>query len=304
MIFSRYAIRYARQGYPVFPLALLSKEPPWGTHGLSDATTDERQIAEWGRLYPDGNIGLATGPDSFDVVDVDTKGFATERALQAEGKHWPDTPIQLTRSGGRHILVQHHDMIVTGTDRLGRGIDFRGAGGYIAVAPSRVRDKRMGVISGYSWPYWPKTGIAPAPAWMIEYIIADAEKRKAEAQERSQNTVQVDARSCSDRERLRWTAIAASMLDWMPERLAQQVKPGRGKLLYTYAGFLAPYVRSGFVNETDVRSSLEGACRANGLVRDNGINDVRKTVTRAFEHSTSKLADLGKLGDRPYRRAA
>jgi ribosome-binding protein aMBF1 (putative translation factor) len=228
-IFARYAIRYARKGYPVFPLAPLSKKPPKGTRGLSEATTDERQIAEWGREFPDGNIGLRTGPESFDVIDVDPEkgGFDTEEALREEEKLWPDTPVQLTRSGGRHILVQHRELIVTGTDRLGPGIDFRGTGGYIVVAPSVVRDPETGHIGKYEWLCWPKTGIAPAPDWLIDCLKADADKREAEAQERAQNTVDVNPAKASARDCMRYEALAVKILDRCEARLSQKTKPGR-----------------------------------------------------------------------------
>ncbi len=273
---------------------------------MSEATTDERQIAEWGRQFPDGNIGLLAGPESFDVIDVDPEkgGLDTERALQEEGKLWPDTPIQLTRSGGRHILVQHHELIVTGTNRLGPGIDFRGAGGYIVGAPSMVRDPKTGRIGKYSWPYWPKAGIAPAPAWLIEHLGAEAVRREAEAEERARNTVEVDLAKVPERERRRYEGTAQSILARVTRDLSQKAKPGRGNDLYKYAGFLAPYVRAGFIKEDKVRAELEGACQANGLKAENGLRDVRTTMTRAFDRSISKLPDLDKLGDRPYQRAA
>ena len=91
------------------------------------------------REHPFANIGLATGPESgICAIDIDplAGGFETERKLRSEAKTWPIAPVQRTRSGGRHIILQHHPLIVTGSNRLGRGIDFRGAGGYIVAAPS------------------------------------------------------------------------------------------------------------------------------------------------------------------------
>ena len=299
-IFANYAIRYARQGYPVFPLAPGSKKPPKGSHGLSEATTDERQIAEWSRQLPDGNIGVLTGRESFNVADIDPLkgGFDTERALRSEGKTWPETPVQRTRSGGRHIILQHHELIVTGTDRLGPGIDFRGAGGYIVVAPSIFEGRK------YQWLHWPKTGIAPAPDWLIEHIKADAARREAEAQERAKNTVKVDPKTVSERDRSRYEGSAKSVLRRAVTKISQQPEPGRGTALYNHAGFLAPYIHAGFIDEGDVRGELEGACRTNGLTKKDGLEEIRRTITRAFACSNSQLPDLDKLGDRPYRRVA
>lgn len=303
-IFARYAVRYARKGFPVFPLAPLSKKPLRGKHGLSEATIDERQIAEWGRECPDSNIGLLTGPESFNVVDIDPDngGFDTEQMLREEDKLWPDTPMQLTRSGGRHILLQHHDLIITGTDRLGPGIDFRGAGGYIVAAPSIVRDPETGHIGKYSWLCWPKTGIAPAPDWMIELLTFEAARREAEAQDRAQNTVAVNPANVSNRERIRYEGSARSTLKRLISKLSSSKEGWRGKTLYTCAGWMKPYIQNEFIEEIKVRDEFEAACKTNGLLAKNGPKDIKRTIDRAFEYSTSQLPDLSKLGDRPYER--
>jgi hypothetical protein len=126
-IFEAQALEYATRGWHVFPLSPGSKQPRHGSHGLADATTDANQIREWARACPDANIGIRTGPESgIAAVDLDPAhhGFDTERHLRAQGKAWPQTPVQRTRSGGRHIILQHHPLIVTGANRLGPGIDF------------------------------------------------------------------------------------------------------------------------------------------------------------------------------------
>ncbi len=116
--------RYARQEFEVFPLAPGSKKPEKRSHALSDATSDSARLEERCREFPCANIGLRTGPGSgICAVDLDPLkgGFETERRLRCEGKTWPETPVQRTRSGGRHIILQYHPLIVTGSNRLGPG---------------------------------------------------------------------------------------------------------------------------------------------------------------------------------------
>ena len=176
-IFERFAIRYAHKGFEVFPLAVGSKKPMRDSCGLSAATGDVALVAEWCREFPFANIGLRTGPGSgICAIDLDplSGGFDSERRLRSEGKAWPETPVQRTRSGGRHIILQHHPLIVTGANRLGPGIDFRGAGGYIVAAPSIVGGK------AYSWLSWPPCGPAPAPGWLLDHLAAEAAKRQAD----------------------------------------------------------------------------------------------------------------------------
>jgi hypothetical protein len=176
-IFEKFAFRYARKGFEVFPLAVGSKKPMRDSQGLHAATSDIIQVAEWCRKFPLANIGLRTGPGSgVCAIDIDplSGGFETERCLRAEGKTWPETPVQRTRSGGRHIILQHHAAIVTGSKRLGRGIDFRGAGGYIVAAPSIVGGRP------YSWLTWPARGPAPVPAWLLDHLATEAAQRQAD----------------------------------------------------------------------------------------------------------------------------
>jgi hypothetical protein len=62
------ALRYAEQGYPVFPCAPGRKQP-LTPNGLLDATTDLDQIEAWWTATPNANIGLVT--NGLLVIDVD-----------------------------------------------------------------------------------------------------------------------------------------------------------------------------------------------------------------------------------------
>ena len=161
------------KGFEVFPLAPGSKKPSQGSHGLTDATSDVGQVAEWCREYPFANIGLRTGPGSgVCAIDLDPLkgGFDSERHLRSDGKHWPITPVQRTRSGGRHIILQHHPLIITGSNRS--------AVESISEAPGAIR------LFFYSWLCWPACGPAPAPQWLLDHLAAEAAKRCAEDQAR------------------------------------------------------------------------------------------------------------------------
>ena len=50
------------------------------------------------------------------------------------------------------------------------------------LPPSVVRDRKTGRSGKYRWLYWPKTGIAPAPAWLLDHLAAEAARRNAEYQ--------------------------------------------------------------------------------------------------------------------------
>jgi hypothetical protein len=173
-IFAKYGPRYAAQGFEIFPLASGSKEPLKDSHGLKDATSDPKQVAEWAARFPDSNIGLKTGAGSdVNVIDIDPKnnGFETVSALQKEGKDLPNQAVVSTRTDGRHIYVKHDPLIRTGTNRLGPGIDFRGDGGYV-VAPGSKVDGKL-----YRFLCWPgKDRIPNAPDWLLDGIRQERER--------------------------------------------------------------------------------------------------------------------------------
>lgn len=180
----KFAGVYGRMGWPVIPLhsaiagvCSCSKGaacPSSGKHPRigaweQEATADAETIAEWVERWPDGNIGIVTGRE-FWVLDVDPKndGPATLAALEAKHGALPHTPQAETGSGGAHYLFALPGFPVKNSaGKLGAGLDTRGEGGQIVVAPS------VSARGVYSWvrPPW-STKLAPAPAWLLELLKA------------------------------------------------------------------------------------------------------------------------------------
>ena len=301
-IFAEYALRYAQQGFLVYPLAKGTTSPKRGSHAFYDATGDLEALAAHAAVHPHDNIAIRTGREGRHTqIDVDAKngGFETLAAHDREGRALPLDAYYETPSGGFHALFEYCPDLPTGAHRLGKGIDVVNDKAGVPVPPSVRVDGR------YIWKAWPRNGILPlVPAWMIEHVKADAARREAEARERIKNTAKVDPAKVSERDRGRYEAFAESILGRAVTKISQEKAKSRGTALYTHAGFLAPYIRNGFISESDVRANLESACRTNGLTDKNSLKDIHATITRAFAYSNSQLIDLDKLGDRPYRRVA
>jgi len=94
---------YAYAGWHVFPCKPRGKTP-LTQHGVDDATTDEELIINWWRLWPDANIGIATGPSGLAVLDVDAKsgGLDSFRELHTRGRI-TETIHTFTGGGGVHL---------------------------------------------------------------------------------------------------------------------------------------------------------------------------------------------------------
>jgi hypothetical protein len=165
------ALEYAEMGLPVFPCEAGGKKPDGrlAPHGFQDATTDEAQIRSWWQDHPDANIGMPTGKVSGVLaVDVDPRNGGKESLAELTTNHgrWPKTAVQRTGGGGVHFLFQY----AGATPKvLATGIDLKGDGGYIIVAPSVHPSGGR-----YQWANAEGakalSNVVPPPAWILAHI--------------------------------------------------------------------------------------------------------------------------------------
>ncbi len=178
---------YGQKGYPVFPLHTIESErcscgsPTCDTPGKhpriarwpDNATTQSGMIRSWWGRWPDANIGLMTGEASgLVVLDVDPRhgGQAGLEALERLCGELPSTVEAQTGSGGRHLLFKHPGQrIPNSAGTLAPGLDVRGDGGYIVVAPSLHASGRRYAWDGVRHPAHAEP--SPMPAWLVERLI-------------------------------------------------------------------------------------------------------------------------------------
>jgi Bifunctional DNA primase/polymerase, N-terminal len=157
-----YALAYAQHGWPVLPLhtptftdpacscrrrdcSSIGKHPRT-LHGLRQATTDRSTVETWWGMWPDANIGIATGAESgLVVLDIDPAHGGVESLTEFEtiAGVLPGTIMAHTGGRGLHLLYAHRRIdgwpAPCRTNALGPelpGLDVRGDGGYIVAAPS------------------------------------------------------------------------------------------------------------------------------------------------------------------------
>ena len=256
------ALAYAACGLPVFPCLPRAKEPAIA-RGFHSATTNPETIRRFWRAA-DRNIGLATGVASrVWILDVDGEdGEANLRALEAKHGALPATWESLT-ARGRHIWFCCDCPVPCSTSKIAPGIDVRGDGGYIIVPPSVHPSGRA-----YAWSVDSADDLAAAPIWLLHL----ARKKTAPTiSERALANLRI-RRSASP------NAYGQAALDYECATLAGTAPGGRNHQLNRSAFSLAQLVAGGELDHDHVVERLIDACHRNGLVQDDGLRSVVKTI--------------------------
>jgi hypothetical protein len=165
---------YAALGWKVFPLHHLVEvdgarvcscgdidcdspgKHPRTSNGVKAATSDLEQLRRWWQQFPGCNWALATGqPSGVIAIDLDAgKGGFESWAEYTAQRHAPgdlaQTLIAATGGGGRHLfLMSPPGEVVRNRVNWKPGVDIRGDGGYVVLAPSNHASG-----GSYAWQNW------------------------------------------------------------------------------------------------------------------------------------------------------
>jgi Bifunctional DNA primase/polymerase, N-terminal/AAA domain len=112
---------------------------PRNKQGLTEATTDLERVGEWWSMWPDANIGVATGYE-FDVIDIDGPD-----GLKLYDDYCARFGVPMQQRGaltgryfGTHIYVKPGGQKAWTGGFAGHpvGLDVKGKGGYVVAPPS------------------------------------------------------------------------------------------------------------------------------------------------------------------------
>jgi hypothetical protein len=257
------ALSYAAAGFAVFPCQPRTKEPAIA-RGFLAATTNPETLRRLWRIG-DRNIGLRTGAASCVwVLDIDgPEGEASLAALEAAHGPLPTTCTVIT-SSGRHLWFRTEDCpIACSTNRVATGIDVRAEGGYVIVPPS-VHP------SGHVYRFQGTREIAPAPAWLVR--LAQKPKSISERAIAARDGNQRRSRHANG------NAYGAVALNREISALANVRAGGRNHALNMVTFRLFQLVAGGELDRDQVLDRLVSACRANGLIKDDGLPSVMATM--------------------------
>ena len=307
------ALRHAARGLPVFPCSpdprkgrgkrpLLPRESAPGAKdgGLYLATTDEATIRQWWTRWPKALIAIPTGLRSgVSVVDLDPGSADADAMLAALRECWgiegadPETGEVLspamvrTQSGGLHLwyaadpadrnraAIFRHREDAPEALREGGNVDVRGEGGYVIVPPSVMGDGKS-----YGWRGLAFEDFAALPAMppaLRRALFEKPDPRTPDPETPNPETppAGIPSRTGAEEAERRY-ALAA--LDGEARRLAAVGSGGRNHALNIAACKLGGYLAAGLLSESMIRGALEEASAANGLVRDDGWESVRRTI--------------------------
>lgn len=175
-----HALALVEHGLRPVPIKPGFKYPPMKS--WQHVTADAKNVRNWWNgLYRGHGVGLVMGPQTDGVnlmaLDIDTHdpnadGWDALAELEAEHGALPDTWRSLTGSGGAHILFSVPAGVVVRNqqasgNRIAPGIDVRGDGGQIVVAPTI----HPGTGQPYAWEFAPwDVPLAECPAWLLELV--------------------------------------------------------------------------------------------------------------------------------------
>lgn len=185
-------MNYTRRGWSIFPCKLHTKQPAT-EHGFKDASQNPAQIQTWFSTES-ANIGLACGASGLVVLDFDSPkaDFDGGELLELLEEQHP-TIEAYTPSKGVHLLYRQRPGL-TLTNKKGSlppGVDVRGDGGYILLAPSDVtysgKDATdRGLPDGFNGSYRWRPGFSPdeieaavIPAFLVDMIVGSQAPAKA-----------------------------------------------------------------------------------------------------------------------------
>lgn len=313
------ALDYARRGRRVFPcdphpekprskrpLVVADKDadgkPIEGTGWPAKATTNEAQIRDWWRRWPNALIGMAPGWAGGYVVDLDPKGESVEaveaRLAEAIGGPLPAGPRTITQSGGRHVWFRRPEGAHWPNDPPGlKNIDIRCDAGYVILPPSI-----MGNGNAYRWegePFDPATAPEVPPALLALIANRKAGKREAGKHEGGPADMPEPQESgparalASDRPgELAKRNYARKALDRIAADLARAAEGTRGTELYAAACALGRFIAAGAISEREAMAALEDGAEACGLVQADGRPRVLREIKRGLGVGRADAADV------------
>jgi hypothetical protein len=317
------ALKHAGAGFAVF-LCDQHKKPRGKWRDIS--TTDPETIRLWFQTWPDSIVGIDLAKSGLIVVDADRHdpehdGVDALARLESENEPFENHPIIWTPRNGFHHVFRQPPGIPLGnaTGALPKGIDIRGAGGFVIACGSISTVFGEWVAADGSLIEAFRAGTIPTlPDWLAAII----QTRPTEVQP-SDNVVPFKPRDPKEEvpkepgaaprppssPTLRQKKRAAAALQGNAAELATTQPGNRNNRLNVLSYRMGRFVSLGSITRQHVIEAFTAGCEANGLIQDDGIDSVMRTIKsgldagmkKPLEDIAAKSSEKGQ-GRNPYER--
>jgi hypothetical protein len=278
-----WALRYAEAGISVFPCAADSTKRPL-IRWREGSTIDAAHIAALCNRWPGSLVGIDLHKCGLVVFDADrhdncADGVAAFAALVR--RHHADlsaVPITNTPSNGFHFYFRQPAKPLGNREGdLPDGINVRGSGGFV-IAPFCIRSDGQSYRSVAGHPSlidaFQAGTIPTVPDWLIEIVRKPAYHEPRIASPPIIPSINVGD-ACGDNRERAWasTALQSCIAD-----LSNCPNGRRNNTLNAVAYRLGRIVARGWLNRSNVEGHLRAAADSCGLVADDGIAAVMKSI--------------------------
>lgn len=253
---ARRAADAASRGWAVFPVRPGDKRPAcdrWEQRATSDPGLVMRYWPS-----PRHNAGIACGPSSLVVIDLDPPdGIEMFGLLCRNHRCRPATYTVRTPRDGLHLYFTAIPgrEIRNSAGRVAPNIDVRAAGGFVVAAGS--------LVGGQAYEVTDARDPVPLPAWLAD--LADPPRNIC--------PVRVSAAPPSHPDRYTEAALRGEV-----ERVLTAPAGRRNHSLNAAAFALGQLVGGGILEPGQVAAALLDAAAAAGLVDDDGLGQCERTI--------------------------
>lgn len=232
------------------------KHPLINWRGIRHITV--AHINTWWGDHPDAGIALLTGARSgFDVIDIDPDNGGDYQLLTDTYQGIPDQPHTISGSGGQHVWVTHPGVPTTNgmAQTIGLpGIDYRGDGGLIVVAPTIH-------YTGNRYRFTSLPPPAPVTLPWLETMARKKDTDRKARQKAAEQRLQYLRDNPPEPPTEAKTRTGANMLAVAVEKILESGANagragGRHDTVIAQARWIGGLIPEGYVTEDDVRRDL------------------------------------------------
>jgi Bifunctional DNA primase/polymerase, N-terminal len=255
-------LRYAANGWQIFPIKPKAKEPAT-RRGFYDATTNPATLQRWFARYS-YNVGVRTGTASgIFVLDIDgDAGVASLRDLESEHGPLPQTLTAIT-TRGQHFWFLLNVPLPSSQSKIGNGLDVKADSGYVVAPFSQHPNGKI-----YRWAD-DSIPLATPPDWLTTLA---RKRRAADSENENPGFSRERSQACTPGN------YGRAALDREITTLAAAAPGARNEALNLSAFRLGQLVGGGELNRSEVETALNQACETNGLGKDDGWHTVKRTI--------------------------